>query len=182
MRARPKTWLLLTLLSLGACGGANDDGTGGAGAGAATTTSTTSNSGGSGAGGAAGGSAGAGGVIGGSGGSGGDPCAGMALERHVVSAAELFAMMQQKDFALVNVHIPYQGEIVGTDIHIPYTDVDAIEAYLDHEHGAKVVLYCYGGGMSVTAGDDLASRGYCQVYDLSGGLVAWKNAGYPFNP
>ena len=90
-------------------------------------------------------------------------------------------MMQQKDFALINVHVPYEGEIVGTDVHLPYTDVAAIEDYLGHAPAAKAVLYCFGGSMSVAAGDALVALGYCQIYDLAGGLVAWKQAGYPAN-
>jgi rhodanese-related sulfurtransferase len=100
-------------------------------------------------------------------------------ERTLVSPAELNAMMQHEDFALINVHIPYAGEIVGTDASIPYTDVDAIEAFLGHQLDARVVLYCLTGPMSVAAGDELVSRGYCAVFDLEGGLTAWENAGYP---
>jgi len=88
-------------------------------------------------------------------------------------------MLDNKDFELINVHIPYAGEIVGTDVHIAYTDVDAIEAHLGSQLAAKVVLYCLTGPMSEIAGDDLVSRGYCQVYDMPDGLFQWQQLGYP---
>ncbi|MCC6522557.1 MAG: rhodanese-like domain-containing protein [Polyangiaceae bacterium] len=179
MLARPLACLLLAALA--ACGGGSDaSGTGGATTTSNTTSSTSTGSGGHGTGGAGGSQAGAGGVA--TGGSGGVPCAGVSPARTVVSVDDLYQMMQQKDFALINVHVPDEGEIVGTDIHIPYTDVDGLETYLGHTLDAKAVLYCFGGAMSVAAGDELVARGYCRIYDLAGGLAAWKLAGYPWTP
>jgi phage shock protein E len=160
-------------VSAGGCGSSDPDGTGGGGG-----TGNSSATGGD------GGSAAAGGTTTGTGGDGGtgggaEACTGVVAERTLVSPDELNAMMQDKDFALINVHIPYAGEIVGTDASIPYTDVDAMETFLDHRLDARVVLYCLTGPMSVTAGDELVSRGYCAVFDLEGGLTAWEAAGYP---
>lgn len=40
-----------------------------------------------------------------------------------ISSEELNSMMANKDFILVNTHIPYEGEIDGTDIFIPYNEI-----------------------------------------------------------
>jgi hypothetical protein len=32
-------------------------------------------------------------------------------------------LMSSEDVYLVNVHVPFEGEITGTDVHIPYTDL-----------------------------------------------------------
>jgi ABC-type phosphate transport system substrate-binding protein len=37
-----------------------------------------------------------------------------------VSAVGLAAMLENKDFPLINVHIPYEGEIERTDLFIPF--------------------------------------------------------------
>jgi rhodanese-related sulfurtransferase len=83
------------------------------------------------------------------------------------------------DPIVINVHIPYEGDIPGTDTSIPYTDVDAIEDYLKHDHCADVLLVCRSDHMSQIAGDELVKRGYLRVRDLKGGFTAWQNAGYP---
>ena len=71
------------------------------------------------------------------------------------------------------------GDIPGTDVDIPYDDVDAIEKYLAYDHCADVLLVCKSGGMSLSAGNELIKRGYLRVRDLAGGMDAWQKAGYP---
>jgi len=107
------------------------------------------------------------------------PCEGIDAEVHEISPAELNEMMADKDFELINVHIPHAGEIPGTDVHIPYTDLAALEEHLGGDVGAKAVLYCLTGPMSSIAADDLIERGYCQIYDLPAGMVGWQAVGFP---
>ena len=109
---------------------------------------------------------------------GGDAtCSGWtALKR--LSAAEVSTLLATSDPIVINVHIPYAGDIPGTDTSIPYNQVDAIEAYLNYDHCADVVLICLSGGMSNTAGTELVNRGYLRVRDLNGGMNAWEAAGY----
>ena len=100
-----------------------------------------------------------------------------ALKR--LSPAEVSDLLAASDPIVINVHTPYAGDIPGTDTSIPYSNVDAIEAYLNHDHCADVVLICLSGGMSQSAGNELVKRGYLRVRDLAGGMMAWEAAGYP---
>ena len=96
-----------------------------------------------------------------------------------LTAAQLATMLAKKDFFLVNVHIPYEGEIANTDAFIDY---DTIADHLDKlpkDKNASIVLYCRGGGMSDIASKTLVNLGYSQVSDLVGGMDGWKDAGFP---
>ncbi|GAH84674.1 unnamed protein product, partial [marine sediment metagenome] len=41
-----------------------------------------------------------------------------------ISVKQLKQMLQEKDFTLINVHIPYAGEIPQTDLFIPYNEIE----------------------------------------------------------
>ena len=91
----------------------------------------------------------------------------------------LKAMLAQKDFTFVNVHIPYEGEIAQTDAHVPYDQIAQQIVRLPAERNAKIVLYCRTGHMSRIAAETLVRLGYTNVWDLVGGFEGWKGAGYP---
>ena len=88
-------------------------------------------------------------------------------------------MLQQKDFTLINVHIPYAGEIRGTEAFIPYTDAGTKVPRILRDRRVEIVLYCQTGRMSAIAGEVLVRLGYANVLNLEGGMVAWRQAGYP---
>lgn len=94
-----------------------------------------------------------------------------------VSPEELKAMMGSQDFPLVNVHIPFEGDIPGTDLSIPYNEIAQNTDRLPAKD-EKILLYCRSGGMSAEASRTLVGLGYTNVWDLGGGMIAWQEAGY----
>ena len=96
-----------------------------------------------------------------------------------IGPTALKAMLAQKDFTFVNVHIPYEGEIAQTDAHVPYDQVAQQIRRLPAERNAKIVLYCRTGHMSRIAAETLVRLGYTNVWDLAGGFEGWRGAGFP---
>ncbi|MFA4820026.1 MAG: rhodanese-like domain-containing protein [Candidatus Aenigmatarchaeota archaeon] len=96
-----------------------------------------------------------------------------------ISSAELNDMLSKKDFLLVDVHMPEQKHINGTDIFIPYDELSSNLNKLPTDKNAKIVLYCRSGAMSGVASKNLVSKGYTNIYNLKNGLNEWKSLGYP---
>ena len=95
-----------------------------------------------------------------------------------ISVAELAPVLEQnKSFTLVNVHIPYAGELPKTDLFIPFNEIGTnLDKLPDKD--APIVIYCRSGNMSTQTAAELAAAGYTQIYELDGGTVAWQSAGY----
>jgi rhodanese-related sulfurtransferase len=89
----------------------------------------------------------------------------------------LQAMLINKDFTFVNVHIPFEGNIAKTDKSIPYDQINQNLDKLPTDKNAKIVLYCRSGRMSEIAAVTLVGLGYTNIWNLSGGMVAWERAG-----
>ena len=95
-----------------------------------------------------------------------------------VTPAELETMLKNKDFVLINVHIPFAGNIHGTDLSIPYNEIEQNLSQLPADKSAEIVLYCSSGRMSQIAAEELVSIGYTNVWNLKGGMVDWQQAGF----
>ena len=95
-----------------------------------------------------------------------------------VSPKELNTMLKNKDFVFVNVHIPFAGNIAGTDLSIPYDQIENQLAQLPSDKNARIVLYCRSGHMSTIAAEKLVSLGYTNVWSLKGGMAEWEKAGF----
>jgi rhodanese-related sulfurtransferase len=96
-----------------------------------------------------------------------------------VSATQLKAMLDKKEFAFINVHIPYEGEIAKTDAFVPYNEVEKNLGKLPADKNAKIVLYCRSGRMSAIAAETLVRLGYTNVWNMEGGMIAWETLGLP---
>jgi len=95
-----------------------------------------------------------------------------------VTADELNSMLHNKDFVFVNVHIPFAGNISGTDLSVPYDEIEQNLSQLPSDKNAKIVLYCRSGRMSEIAAEKLVGLGYTNIWNLQDGMLDWEQAGY----
>jgi phage shock protein E len=96
-----------------------------------------------------------------------------------ISVRGLQPALDNKDFLLINVHIPFEGDIPNTDLSIPYNQIGENLHLLPADKDAQLVLYCRSDRMSTIAARTLVSLGYTDVWNLTGGMVAWERAGLP---
>jgi len=101
---------------------------------------------------------------------------GEAVYKAITTDEFAVALDQPDAFTVINVHIPYEGEVPNTDDYIPYNDLDALTAALP-DRNAPIILYCRSGRMSEEASRALVALGYSNVVDVSGGMNAWTDSG-----
>jgi rhodanese-related sulfurtransferase len=95
-----------------------------------------------------------------------------------VTPPELNTLLKDKDFVLINVHYPFAGNIAGTDLSIPYDEIEQNLSQLPADKNAKIVLYCRSGRMSQITAEKLVSLGYSNIWNLKGGMVDWEQSGF----
>jgi len=84
-------------------------------------------------------------------------------------------LAQQKDIVLVDVRESFEREAYNIGgIHIPVNDV--MERKEELRHDIPVVLYCEKGIRSGIILQRLEQAGFKNLYNLSGGMYAWKKA------
>lgn len=92
-----------------------------------------------------------------------------------ISEGQLGQMMKSKDFFLLDVHVPEAGKhLDGTDAFIPYDSIEENAGKLPANKNAKIVVYCRSGRMSEIAAKKLAEMGYSNVFNVQGGIAAYR--------
>lgn len=91
-----------------------------------------------------------------------------------ISAQELKQKLENKDFFLLDVHIPEQEHIPNTDDFIPFSEIEASLSKLPEDKSTPIVVYCRSGNMSITASQKLIDLGYTNVMNLEGGIKAFN--------
>jgi rhodanese-related sulfurtransferase len=95
-----------------------------------------------------------------------------------VTPDDLQTLLRDDDLMLVNVHIPFAGNIAGTDRSIPYDQIEQNLSQLPADKNAKIVLYCRSGRMSQIAAEKLVELGYTNIWNLKGGMNEWEKSGF----
>jgi len=101
------------------------------------------------------------------------------IEVEVSEAAQLIA---EGNLLLLDVRTPgevSQGYIKGAK-NINISNAEIFESEVDNlDKDEPVMVYCKVGGRSHQAALYLVEKGFSKVYDIKGGILAWKGAGEP---
>ena len=82
-------------------------------------------------------------------------------------------------YQLLDVRTPgeYQEGHLNNAVNRNINDPDFKSQVLKLDKTKPVYVYCLGGGRSASAAAMLHENGFTQVYDMQGGIMAWKNKG-----
>lgn len=92
------------------------------------------------------------------------------------------ALLEGEQTFVLNVHVPDEGYIAGTDSTIPFDRLEARAAELPTDPATPIAVYCRSGTMSAIAVDTLTELGYQDVSELRGGMIAWAESGRQLLP
>ncbi len=73
----------------------------------------------------------------------------------------------------------FKDGYIGEATNISVTELASKMGQLPADKEAPILVYCQTGARSSRAAGMLAKNGYTNVYNLAGGIMAWKNAGLP---
>jgi len=95
-----------------------------------------------------------------------------------ISPQEFDNILSSRNPFLVDVHIPEQKHLEGTDLVVPYNDIKENLDKFPKDKNAEIIVYCRSGSMSTEAAQVLVDAGYTRVSNLTGGINAYNESNY----
>lgn len=95
----------------------------------------------------------------------------------LLAPREFAAAVAEPGLVTINVHVPDEGDIEGTDLSIPFDQIDVSARRLPADTATPLAIYCRSGRMSAAAVRTLSRLGYSNIVELDGGTQAWAAAG-----
>jgi rhodanese-related sulfurtransferase len=98
-----------------------------------------------------------------------------------VTAAQAVQLINKEDALVLDVREPgeYSAAHILNARNIPLKDLGARVKEIEKFKQKPVIIACESGNRSGTAVSVLKSQGFANVYNLSGGVGAWQQAGLP---
>ena len=92
-------------------------------------------------------------------------------------------LINRENAVLLDIREPkeYEGGKLPNAIHIPLSQLASRGQELGKLTSRPVVVYCDRGARARMAGSALEKLGFTAIYQLSGGVRAWKEAGLPLD-
>ena len=105
-----------------------------------------------------------------------------ALRKHkTVSPTEAVVLMNDENTLIIDVREPAEfseGHIEGSR-NIPLAKIEERAGEIQPHLHQPIIVTCQSGTRSLAAGKKLTSLGCKQVYEMKGGIFAWKDQNLP---
>ncbi len=105
-----------------------------------------------------------------------DKDAGQAPKPQLVKPAVFSKLAKNENNFLLDVHVPEQTHIPGTDKFIPFDKIAENSGQLPADKNTNILVYCRSGNMSKIAAQKISELGYANVYDLKGGIEGYRES------
>jgi rhodanese-related sulfurtransferase len=100
-----------------------------------------------------------------------------------VTPAQAVMLMNRQNAVLVDVRdaAEFSAERIEGSRSIPASDLSSRVKEIEKFKSKPVILTCASGSRSARAVSTLKKAGFEQVFNLAGGIKAWKDAGQPIS-
>jgi thioredoxin len=98
-----------------------------------------------------------------------------------LSVADFDKKIHEGNVQIVDVRTPeeYAEKHLKDAVNINFNGDDFVDMVVKLDKTKPVLVYCLSGGRSAKAAALISKKGYPQVYNLDGGILAWTAAGEP---
>ena len=107
-----------------------------------------------------------------------------AFRKHkTLSPTEAVVLMNDENTTVIDVREPNEfaeGHIEGAR-NIPLAKLGERAAELASHREQPLIVTCQSGTRSMAAGKQLTKLGFAQVYEMKGGMFAWKDQNLPIS-
>ena len=101
-----------------------------------------------------------------------------------ISYADYLNIDNSNDFIVIDVRTPEEHKIkrIKNSININFYDEKFIDFFKIYEKDENILIYCRSGRRSLEAVKNLSKKGFKNIYDLKGGILALDKSFVDFDP
>jgi rhodanese-related sulfurtransferase len=91
-----------------------------------------------------------------------------------ISYADYLNIDNSNDFIVIDVRTPEEHNIkrIKNSININFYDEKFIDFFKNYDKDENILIYCRSGRRSLEAVKNLSKKGFKNIYDLKGGILA----------
>ncbi len=104
-------------------------------------------------------------------------------KKHAVQIAPIEAKKMMENFKILLFDVrsekEYKSGTIKNSINIPWRKIDSKISEFTKDKCQTILIFCYSGARGTMATYKLIKAGYKNVFNIEGGITAWKNSKLP---